>query len=700
MAIYHFTAQAISRSSGRSATAAAAYRAGERIEDKRTGLVFDYGKKSGVEYTEIMTPANAPDWASNRAQLWNAVEFGENRKDSQLCREVEVALPIELNNEQQLQLLRGFVQKNFVDEGMVADLAIHRPKAENPHCHILLTMRHIGPEGFGQKNRNWNDKKLLEKWREHWAEHTNRALETAGHSARVDHRTLEAQGIDRLPQVHLGPHVPEMEKRGIRTERGSKALDIESQNERITNLVNELEAIEHERHHENSASTESRADSRGNRTPSPSFSEVGRPSQGDTGGTEHISQGPSEYLGILTEASRVESRTAHSSSGDQLIRASDSSERAETNTGGTPAAGTSANKPTLGRDLHGSDELDVFDSARDRVAALANMPPAKTGKPDLSYLAARRQLKAMGAEYFEIGVRSDKGMLRYELTASDVLKHMGFFKSHNARGADIYVRPLDSGVVLLDDLTQAQVERMKEQGYEPASVVETSPQNFQAWVKLSASALPPPIATAAARHLATQYEGDPNSADFAHFGRLAGFTNTKPQHRTRNGRSPYVMAHESSGRQAQQGMELVNRLNEEHAQAQAKQEKEMRLERIKTNAPRFEMHAAWLEYRRLLKPLVERFGASIDMSRADFMVTRDLLKRFSSEEVAKALLQESPALTDRKAGHEQDYAERTVKAAQKRNEADDAEAGAAAAAAAAAVPDEDDKPDGSGFRIS
>ena len=140
MAIYHLSAKPISRATGRSATGAAAYRAGETITDERTGLVFDYGKKRGIDHSEIMAPANAPEWAHDRAKLWNAVEHSEKRKDSQVAREVEVALPTELNLDQQRELVRSFARSQFVDAGMVADIAIHHAKGENPHAHILLTI--------------------------------------------------------------------------------------------------------------------------------------------------------------------------------------------------------------------------------------------------------------------------------------------------------------------------------------------------------------------------------------------------------------------------------------------------------------------------------------------------------------------------------------------------------------------------------
>ncbi|NYZ70475.1 MobA/MobL family protein, partial [Endozoicomonas sp. SM1973] len=168
MAIYHCKVKVISRSTGRSSTGAAAYRAGERIVDERTGIVHDYRRKSGVSYSQILAPRQSPSWSYDRAQLWNEVEKIEKRKDSQLCREVEVALPRELNEDEMRILARDYAQEQFVDRGMIADISIHHAKDENPHAHILLTTRDVTPEGFGKKNRDWNQKELLENWREAW----------------------------------------------------------------------------------------------------------------------------------------------------------------------------------------------------------------------------------------------------------------------------------------------------------------------------------------------------------------------------------------------------------------------------------------------------------------------------------------------------------------------------------------------------
>jgi len=197
----------ISRSAGRSATAAAAYRAAERIEDVRTGLIFDYRARGGIDHTEILAPANAPAWAQDRGALWNAVEGAETRKNSQVAREIRVALPAELKQAQRTELVRTFCQREFVKRGMIADIAIHAPgrngDERNYHAHILLTTRDIGTEGFRAKNRGWNAVELLESWREAWARDNNDILERCGLDIRIDHRTLDAQRLEAQERANV-----------------------------------------------------------------------------------------------------------------------------------------------------------------------------------------------------------------------------------------------------------------------------------------------------------------------------------------------------------------------------------------------------------------------------------------------------------------------------------------------------------------
>ena len=240
MAIYHFSAKVISRAKGKSATASAAYRSAAKIVDRRTGLIFDYTRKKGVDYSFILTPPLAPGWMKKREELWNKVEEAERRKDSQLAREIEVAIPVELNKDEKLKLVRDFASEQFVKQGMVADISFHELQSHNPHAHIMLTMREIEGEGFGKKNREWNKRELIGEYRQAWADLANRALSEAGREERIDHRSLEAQGINRIPQIHLGANVNAMRKRGISTDRWEKYLSIEKANQEIESLEKEI----------------------------------------------------------------------------------------------------------------------------------------------------------------------------------------------------------------------------------------------------------------------------------------------------------------------------------------------------------------------------------------------------------------------------------------------------------------------------
>jgi Ti-type conjugative transfer relaxase TraA len=203
MASYHCSVKIISRSSGKSSVAAASYRSCSKLYDERQDSTFDYSKKQGLAHSEIIAPTNSPDWIVDREKLWNAVEKSETRKDSQLSREIEIALPTELNRDKQIELTRDFVNVNFVSKGMVADINIH-DVGGNPHAHIMLTTREINENCFGKKDRSWNQKENILEWRKSWADIQNQHLAKNGFDIRVDHRSHEERGIDLEPQNKLG----------------------------------------------------------------------------------------------------------------------------------------------------------------------------------------------------------------------------------------------------------------------------------------------------------------------------------------------------------------------------------------------------------------------------------------------------------------------------------------------------------------
>lgn len=223
MAIYHFSAKVVSRANGSSAVASAAYRSASELHDDRLGRDHDFSNKAGVIHSEVMLPKGAPERLSDRATLWNEVEAGEKRKDAQLAREVEFSIPREMTEKQGVSLARDFVEKQFVDRGMVADLNVHWDKANDgspkPHAHVMLAMRDVGPEGFGKKNRDWNSTELLKDWREAWSAHVNERMTELGLEGSIDHRSYADQGIALEPQHKIGPAASRRPEQGLEAER-------------------------------------------------------------------------------------------------------------------------------------------------------------------------------------------------------------------------------------------------------------------------------------------------------------------------------------------------------------------------------------------------------------------------------------------------------------------------------------------------
>ena len=275
MAIYHCSIKIVKRGMGKSAVAAAAYRAGEKMANEYDGMVHDYTRKSGVVHSEILLPSHAPGSFSDRATLWNAVEKIEKHRRAQLAREIEIALPNELDRTAQIQLVREYVQHTFVNAGMCADFSIHDPKGEqqNVHAHILLTMRPLDENGvWADKQRkeyvldaagnkiydpkkkqyrcntiaatDWNERTKAEEWRAAWADFANRALAQGGIHEAIDHRSYARQGIEQIPTVHLGVAASQMERRGLATERGDLNRMIHRDNQLIRTLKKKIAALE------------------------------------------------------------------------------------------------------------------------------------------------------------------------------------------------------------------------------------------------------------------------------------------------------------------------------------------------------------------------------------------------------------------------------------------------------------------------
>lgn len=280
VAIYHCSIKIISRGKGRSAVACAAYRSGTKLTDLATGKIFDYSNKSGVVFSEVLLPENAPTiFAVDRNILWDAVERKETHSAAQLAREVEVALPCEFTRQEQIDTVREYIMKNFVREGMCADWALHDKGDGNPHAHIMLTMRAIKPNGrWAEKSRtiykldpngqkipvidpttgqqkigargrkmwqretvpanDWNDHSKAEKWRAAWAAECNRRLDR---QHQIDHRSYARQAIEQEPTIHEGYAARKMEREGrvsdrCEINRETKALN--EQNSRSLEIAN------------------------------------------------------------------------------------------------------------------------------------------------------------------------------------------------------------------------------------------------------------------------------------------------------------------------------------------------------------------------------------------------------------------------------------------------------------------------------
>lgn len=226
MAIFHCSVKTVSRSTGRSAVASAAYRAGEKLKNERDGMTHDYTKKPGVLHSEIITPDGAPEWSSDREKLWNAAEIAEKRVNSTVAREYEIALPSELNRGDQISLAKEFTRHIVDTYGVAADVAVHEPSKtgneQNVHAHILTSTRLISAAGFAEKTRMLDDRKSGEvgKIREKWGEMCNAALARSGSRERVDHRSNADRGMEEEPTIHLGPAASAMERRGEASARG------------------------------------------------------------------------------------------------------------------------------------------------------------------------------------------------------------------------------------------------------------------------------------------------------------------------------------------------------------------------------------------------------------------------------------------------------------------------------------------------
>jgi len=303
---------------------------------------------------------------------------------------------------------------------------------------------------------------------------------------------------------------------------------------------------------------------------------------------------------------------------------------------------------------------------------------------DRTACAVRAQLAAMNAERYEVGVRAADGtMMPFTLTAEEVERRLGYFRAMNAQGSDIYIRPAGSvGLVFVDDLKAESVARMRADGLAPAVVVESSPGNYQAWVRISTRPLVPDLATEAARELAARYGGDPHAADWRHYGRLAGLTNRKEEHTRADGRQPYVLLRDAAGGEAPAAAALLERAQERfearggaRAPAPPHPVAEGRSDAQEPSFSRPEgervsdLSRLGRIYQGEVVRLLERYPnarAQGQLHSLDYMIVKDLARTYptaTGRELQRAMMEGSPHIHERKSWHIDDYTRRTVRKA-------------------------------------
>lgn len=697
MAIYHCSVKPVQRSKGRSAVAAAAYRAREQLTDERQGLTFDYSAKQDLEHTEII------GFDGSRAELWNLAEQAEKRKDATTAREYEVAIPRELSKDQRIELVREYGQWLNDRHKVAVDIAIHTDKGDaNPHAHILTTTRAPDGQGLsGEKvEREWSDAKRkkhgmdgrkadLHEAREVWATVANRHLELAQQPDRIDHRSHADRGLDTLPSIKLGHAVIGQEKQGIRTERGSRAIDVIETN----HMIYKAQALTLEVRHERRTSTLHPEHDRGT-TQSAELRRTGRedravrPELGITG---------RRHEGSIEPDNQSPQRSIGQPIGEHLSPMGEHGERHAPTTAsdqGNRATGDQGHQPSSGEDTNKINKLVAnlgmlgqrFSSGYGRIMALAEAvrerySPSKLGdknqsrmeqsntreeshnqrdnglekrgrmKNDRTSQAVRQQLKAMGCDTYQIGIVSaDKDGKSWHLhnkTADEVMAEIPNLKRLNAQGKHIFIQPAenDHKLILVDDVSFDDIENMAKKGHKPALTVETSPDNYQAWVKSSESLTGHERATMA-KFLARKYDADPNSAQERHYGRLAGFTNQKAEHQNSQGRQPFVLLRSSTGEPAQALPAQVKQMRERINKQMAISDQRDYLDQIaKVKPSRKAERMAVSEY----KSLQAHYGKDYQYSEGDWMVAKKLLaNRISKAEVMAVMVKHSPEVEERK----------------------------------------------------
>lgn len=705
MAIYHLHARAGSRGGGGRTGAGRVIKGKAAGQSARAKAAYNLRvQEYAANRHELayVASGNMPAWADDALGYWEATDTHERAKAT-LFREVEFALPHELPAAERHRLAHEFMSSICDAQGLPYLLTVHE-KEGNPHAHGLISERmHDGydrtPEtwfrraanqgkepgtGGARKARLGQDGSWLQSTRATWAAMCNNALELHGHAVRIDHRTLEAQGItDRLPQIHLGPHLAEMEARGIRTDRAEMAMEIEETNKRMATQAKALEDTHGQHLGQDTSGPERGASGPGAGAPDrgPGH-DSGRLSpghgpglgagpdlgagggQGPDRGRSRMAEGPGEGRGVMDGSGpegpgRRQSDAGSLGQGQGHVAGLDAPDGPHGVPGG-PDRGGSRDRIL---DLAATSAGAVAADQPRRGAGRGNVEGGRmAGAWNKNKTAVERQLQGMGCERFEIGILDPKkGMLVKEWDRATLMDSLPWLKRENAKGADIYVRPAReerAALVLIDDVNLATLDRMRGDGLCPAVVVQTSPGNYQGWVRLAEKGqqMDEAARTWTAKHIAREYGADPNSADYHHFGRLAGFTNRKPQHVNRQGQSPFVTLDAYNGKPAKRAAEVVEEAARSHA---VDRDREVRAQIREHPAPeRGGDLGAW--YREIWFQMELKWEKDFDRSRADWYLACVMVERkHDLATIAKVMREHSPEL-DRKTGHVDDYLVRTI----------------------------------------
>jgi len=705
LAIYHLSVRTGSKAKGQSAKAKSDYISREGRYQKDLDEVLKYSS------------GNMPSWAEQEpGKYWEAADTYE-RKNGSLFREVEFALPVELSRQNQIALAESFAKELSKGE-LPYSMAVHRGKESNPHCHLVLSERvndgvprpaatwfkraankGKAPETGGAKKsaigKNAASRKAwLESTRAMWAERANQALEQAGQTARIDHRTLEAQGIDRIPGIHLSLSVMEMEARGIQTEKAEVAAQIIEANAQIKELENVRNS--HGKDHPSQREPDGRTAIRTDRTFS---ARLGGLEPGLSGGDPELGSGSRvtardlerfdtrEPRGSILggERSGVGSQPDHERSQPDYL-ADDRHSRGRGLTGRDSSWDRNVGfaQGSLGQEQgHGSLGTGELSNSDRRTSPMK--PPHIKAKEE----SWERQAIALRSPAYRITLTDPTGQANpwnmgkgqgpedteKFYTKDEVKALIPKLSAKNAQGRNVFITPIDpeNHYMVLDDSTQAQVDELRRHGFKPALTQESSPGNIQAIFKTPKlkSITEQKAANNVVQRLNMEF-GDPNFTGVIHPFRMAGFTNPKPKHKDAKGNSPFVQIKTAQGGTCERMNKALEKPRIEKSTITRKAiikavAEEKKLVEGMTTAD----HAfcrAWHK----VKGLAQSKGWPLDDSKIDFRACKEILGRYSKEKVKAALVKVSPSIEPRHRDL-RDYANRTVDRADQERQAEQAQ---------------------------